>query len=283
MNNDSSPVDSKYGPAIARFAAGARGTELSADVIERAKLHIVDTLAAIVSGAALEAGRAGQAYVRELGGKPAAAILGTDLRAPVVEAALANGMAAHADESDDSHEDSQTHPGCGVLPSAVAVADALDASGTQFIRAVVLGYETTIRFATAMGSGMTFKASSMSSHAYGPLFGAGYAAGSLMAFDEGRFAILLNYLAQEASGLTTWRLDERHTLKSYVFAGMPAGNGAKAASLVRSGFTGAGDALDLSNRNLLDAICAKPRPEALIERLGEAYAIMQTDIKKYPV
>jgi 2-methylcitrate dehydratase PrpD len=147
----------------------------------------------------------------------------------------------------------------------------------------VLGYEMTIRFARAFGSGMTFKASSMSSHAYGPLFGAGYAAGLLMRFDENQFATLLNYLAQEASGLTTWRLDKAHTLKSYVFAGMPAMNGVKAAALVRSGFTGGGDALDMSDRNMLDAICPSPRPQALTDRLGEHFTILETDIKKYPI
>ena len=110
------------------------------------------------------------------------------------------------------------------------------------------------------GSAMTFKRSSLSSHAYGPLFGAGYAAGALMRLDATGFQVLLNYLAQEASGLTTWRLDKRHTLKSYVFAGMPASNGVKAAALVRSGFTGDGDVLDPSNRNMLDAICPAPRP-----------------------
>ena len=109
-------------------------------------------------------------------------------------------MAAHADESDDSHEDSQTHPGCGVVPAALAAAEVCRSSGRALIAATVLGYEATIRFATAIGSGMTFKASSMSSHAYGPLFGAGYAAGALMRFDEAKFLALLNYLAQEASG-----------------------------------------------------------------------------------
>jgi 2-methylcitrate dehydratase PrpD len=141
----------------------------------------------------------------------------------------------------------------------------------------------TTRVAEAIGSAMTFKASSLSSHAYGPLFGAGYAAGALMKFDAARFMALLNYLAQEASGVTTWRQDERHTLKSYVFAGMPASNGAKAAALVRAGFTGGGDVLDPSSRNLLDAICPQPRPAALTVALGERYSIMETDIKKYSV
>ncbi len=272
-----------YGALVAHHASTARTARLPEEVIERAKLHALDTLAAIVSGAALEAGIAGQHSATSIGGTAVASILGTAQRAPLVEAALANGMAAHADESDDSHEDSQTHPGCGVVPAAIVVAEEQRSSGLDFLRAVVLGYEMTIRFGRALGSGMTFKSSSLSSHAYGPLFGGGYAAGSLMGFDEERFRILLNYLAQEASGLTTWRLDQRHTLKSYVFAGMPASNAIKAAALVRAGFTGGGDALDLSNRNLLDAICPKPDPAALIDGLGQRFTILETDVKRYPV
>jgi 2-methylcitrate dehydratase PrpD len=274
---------STYGTRIARHGAQARSRQLLPGVIDRAKLHILDTLAAVVSGADLEAGRAGKRYAESVSGAPQASVLGTHICAPLIEAALANGMAAHADESDDSHEESQTHPGCGVVPAAIVVAEEQRSSGRDFLRAVVLGYDMTTRFAQAFGSGMSFKNSSLSSHAYGPLIGGGYAAGSLMGFDEGGFRILLNYLAQEASGLTTWRLDERHTLKSYVFGGMPASNAVKAVALVRSGFTGGGDVLDLTSRNMLDAICPDPRPDALIDRLGEHYTIVETDIKKYPV
>jgi hypothetical protein len=52
---------------------------------------------------------------------------------------------------------------------------------------------------------------------------------------------------------------------------------------VRAGFTGGGDALDMSNRNMLDAICPKPNPAALVDRLGTHFTIIETDIKKYPV
>jgi 2-methylcitrate dehydratase PrpD len=277
------PSASAIGEAVASFAAGVQRTGLPSEVSRRTRIHLLDTLAAIVSGAALEAGIAGQRYAQSVGGRKDASILGARLKAPLVEAALANGMAAHADESDDSLETSQTHPGCGVVPAAVVVAEFAQSSGRELVNAVALGYETTIRFASAIGQGMTFKQSSMSSHAYGPLFGAGYSAGSLMGFDETGFRALVNYLAQEASGLTTWRLDERHTLKSYVFAGMPASNGVKAAALVRSGFTGGGDVLDRADRNMLDAISPLPDADVLVAGLGETWRLLETDIKKYPV
>jgi len=276
-------AQSNFGPTIAAFARQMRTHDLPPDVVHKAKLHTLDTLAAIVSGAALEAGIAGQKYAQSVGGSLQASVLGTSLRAPLIETTLANGMAAHADESDDSHEDSLTHPGCGVLPAALSVGELLGRSGRDFLNAVVLGYETTTRFAEAFGTNMTMGASSLASHAYGPLIGAGYAAGALMRFDETQFRILLNYLGQEASGLTTWRLDERHTLKSYVFAGMPASNGVKCAALVQSGFTGDGDALNMADRNMLDSICPSPRPERLTQGLGQRFKILDCDIKKYPV
>lgn len=104
----------------------------------------------------------------------------------------------------------------------------------------------------------------LSSHAYGPCSEAATPPACSCGSTKSSSRILLNYLAQEASGLRTWRLDQRHTLKSYVFGGMPASNAVKAAAIVRAGFTGAGDVLDPNNRNLLDAICPEPRPQALM-------------------
>lgn len=277
------PETLQYGRALARHAVDWRKRDIPDSVALKTRIQVIDTLAAIVSGSTLEAGRAGQSYVAAIGGKGTASVLGTTLRVPLIEAALANGMAAHADESDDSHETSQTHPGCGVLPAALAVAEEVGASGEAFLQAVNLGYEMTIRFGEAMAPAMSFARSSLSCHAWGPLFGAGFAAGHLMEFDEDQYLVLLNYLVQEASGLTTWRLDRAHTLKGYVFAGMPASNAVKVAAMVRAGFTGAGDVLSPQDRNFFDAMPADMQPDALYRGLGQDFRILETDIKKYSV
>lgn len=273
----------QFGRDIAAYAVELSGQNLPDNVRLKTKIHIIDSLAAIISGAALEAGIAGQRYALSTGGQAVASILGTRERTGLIDAALANGMAAHADESDDSHETSQTHPGCGVLPAAVSVAEARGASGLAFLNAVHLGYDITIRFGEALSPAMSFARSSLSCHAFGPLFGAGFSSGSLMGFDAERYLIVLNYLAQEASGLTTWRLDGAHTLKSYVFAGMPASNGVKAAAMVEAGFTGSGDVLNPSNRNFFEAISPHAKPENLYVGLRDIYKILETDIKKYSV
>ncbi|KZO90823.1 2-methylcitrate dehydratase PrpD [Calocera viscosa TUFC12733] len=271
------------GVRSARFAVASRDTTLPPEVAKKTMVHILDTLAAIVSGSILEAGIAGQKYALSGHGPGQATIIGTSLKAPLIEATLANGMCAHADESEDSHETSQNHPGCGVLPAVLSIAEYTKCSGEDFLRAVNLGYEITIRFGQALAPAMSFAKSSLSCHAFGPLFGAGFAVGSLLKFSEELFLILLNCLAQEASGLTKWRLDDAHTLKSYVFAGMPSSNAVKCAFMLKAGWTGQGDVLNRADRNFFDSISPNAKPEALLRGLGSEYRILETDLKKYSV
>ena len=97
--------------AIADYIAAAARTPLPEEVRAKARHHILDTLAAIVSGSRLPAGRQAAQYVSRAGGAGEATVLGTALRMPAEQAALANGMAGHGDETDDSHLAGRFQPG----------------------------------------------------------------------------------------------------------------------------------------------------------------------------
>src|ERR1700682_2715430 len=126
---------------LSAYIAGALKQPLPPAVMEKARQHILDTMAAMISGTSLPPGKLAIAYVASLGGVRQASVVGTRLLTSVVHAALANGMLAHADETDDSHAPSRTHPGCAVIPAALAIAARMHASGEKFLRAVVLGYD----------------------------------------------------------------------------------------------------------------------------------------------
>src|SRR5690348_9285096 len=81
----------------------ARNRALPEEVIEQAKQHLLDTLAAMISGSELPPGQAALRYVREQGGNGTITVIGSSLTSSAVDAALANGVMAHADETDDSH------------------------------------------------------------------------------------------------------------------------------------------------------------------------------------
>lgn len=266
---------------LSSYVAEALDRALPEAVVEKARHHILDTLASMVSGTHLQPGRIAIAYVGTLGGKPEASVVGTRFRTSVVNAALANGMLAHADETDDSHAPSRTHPGCAIVPAALAAAERMHASGERFLRAVVLGYDVAARMNYALDP-EAFAAASRSTHSFGGTFGAGAAAGALFGFDADRVRHLLSLCAQQASGVGCNVRDSEHIEKAFDFAGMPARNGVAAATMVASGFTGVDDVFS-GERNFFEAYSPNPHPEQLADGLGERFEILGTNIKKWSV
>src|SRR5262249_54051032 len=96
---------------VAEYLAGVAATPLPDDVAARTRLHLLDALAAMISGSTLDAGRRARAYVRQEGVSQDASIIGGEMTATAADAAFANGMSGHADETDDSHP-AGFHPGC---------------------------------------------------------------------------------------------------------------------------------------------------------------------------
>jgi len=266
---------------LSAFAADARSARLPEPAIEAAEHHILDTLAAIVSGTRLHPGGLGIGYARQLGGAPEALILGTSIVTSAATAALANGISAHSDETDDSHFTSRTHPGAAILPAALAVAEQRHMSGGDFLRAVVAGYDIGCRLVHALDM-RGFAALHRSCHGFGGTFGAGVAAGVLHGLDAPRMRYVLSYCAQSASGCGAYMHDRGHIEKAFVYSGKPAQSGVMAAGMVAAGFTGADDVFS-GDRNFLDAYAARPDRAALIDGLGERYEIVRTNIKKWCV
>jgi 2-methylcitrate dehydratase PrpD len=109
--------------ALSAYMSAAGTRALSEEVTEHTKHHLLDTIASMISGSELPPGQAAQRYIREHGGNGATTVVGSALTAGPIDAALANGVMAHADETDDSHNESRSHPGCAVVPAALAAGE----------------------------------------------------------------------------------------------------------------------------------------------------------------
>jgi 2-methylcitrate dehydratase PrpD len=268
--------------ALSDYMSAARTRALPDEVIEHAKYHLLDTIAAMISGSELPPGQAAQRYVREHSGNGTTTIVGASLTAPPIDAALANGVMAHADETDDSHNESRSHPGCAVVPAALAAGEVYGIDGNVLLRAVTLGYDVGPRVVLAMGGAAFSYESSLSTHSIAGTFGASAAAACAAGLDARQMRWALDYTAQQSSGIVAWRRDTDHIEKAFVFGGMPARNGVTAALLVKSGWNGVDDIFSGPD-NFFAAYAPKAQPEKLIEKLGERYEITQTDIKKWSV
>ena len=266
---------------LSAHIAQAGKKPLPPEVAEKTKHHILDTVAAMVSGAPLLPGRKAISYVKALGGAKEACVIGSRIVTSAANAALANGMSAHADETDDSHAPSLTHPGCGIVPAALAIAERERSSGESMLRAVALGYDICARLTMSLNA-YEFREDGHSTHSFGPMFGAAAAAASLLRLNEAKVRYVLSYTAQQASGISCWMRDEDHIEKAFDFGGMPARNGVNAATMVAHGFSGVEDALS-GERSFYVAYGRDPKPEVLVQGLGESYEILRTNIKRWSV
>jgi 2-methylcitrate dehydratase PrpD len=267
---------------LSDYMAAAGSRPLPDEAAEHAKHHLLDTLASMISGSELLPGQAAQRYIGAHGGKGAATIAGTKLTAAPADAALANGVMAHADETDDSHNASRSHPGCAVVPAALAVGEELGIDGARFLRAVTLGYDVGTRVVMAMGGAEFSYESSLATHSIAGTFCAAAAAGCAAGLNARQMRWALDYTAQQSSGIVAWRRDTDHIEKAFVFGGMTARNGVTAALVVRSGWNGVEDIFSGAD-NFFQAYAPKAKPERLVEKLGERYEVVQTDIKKWTV
>jgi 2-methylcitrate dehydratase PrpD len=277
-----SKPDSPVMNPLSTYMSEAPTRALPEEVAEKTKQHILDTLAAMISGSKLLPGQRSLQFAEAYGGRPISAIVASKLSCGAIEAALANGVLAHADETDDSHSPSQSHPGCAVVPGALAVGEQFGISGTHFIRAVALGYDIGTRVTMTLG-GQEFEAAShWSTHSIAPLFGAASAASCAASLNAQQMRWMLGYTAQQSSGLGSWNRDTDHIQKAFLFGGMTARSGVTSALLVQSGWTGVDDIFS-GKDNFFAAYNPKADPSGLIDKLGERYEVTRTNIKKWPV
>lgn len=266
---------------IARYMASARERALPPDVARETTHRILDTMAAMVSGARLKPGEAAIRFARAQGGISEATVLTTAIRTSAVNAALVNAMFAHADETDDFEPVTKAHPGCAVVPAALAMGERTKGSGPDLIRAVALGYDLCCRWLMALGPSHV-RGTHRSAEGVSATMGAAAAAASMARLDEQGMRYALSYAIQQVSGVWSWERDVEHVEKAFDFAGMGARNGVTAAVMVQLGFTGVEDVLE-GEHNALEAHSHEPKPEEMARDLGTRYFVTETAIKTFSV
>jgi 2-methylcitrate dehydratase PrpD len=134
---------------IADFATSIQLDDVPDDVVEHAKLHLLDLLGCGLAGHATGNGVEGRATMRELGGEPQATVIGTAERLPAANAAFANAMVCHGLDYDDTHSDSGSHVSAVVAPATLAAAELYGSSGRDALAAIIAGNEIDTRIGMA--------------------------------------------------------------------------------------------------------------------------------------
>jgi len=269
--------------ALADFAVDTRFEDLPAEVVDTAKLVILDSLICGLAAGGLERTRMMHGVVSRLGGRPEASVFGLDGRFPSALAATANAEIMNLLDADDTFFNA-SHFAVFNVAAALAEAQRLGASGRDLIRAVAVGFDVSARLdlsklTIAVVDGQL---------RWSPIQGMGYAAFGTAA-SAGAVARLDREQMRNAFGLCAWyaptpvantmhRRTEFCSLKYANYAGA-AHAGMLAALLAEQGYVGDQDVLDGEPSFVHAQGAVGADPELLLEGLGATWWILETAIK----
>jgi 2-methylcitrate dehydratase PrpD len=263
---------------LSSYVADLRYDALPASTIAAAKRITLDLLGVTIPATRYGPGRVMNDYVAQLGGRPAATVIGTGIKTSTANAALANGTMAADMEQDDVHPESNLHASSVFIPALLAVAEDNDVTGEQWITAVVAAYDVGCRISIAMDNGRQYSRGFHPTAVSG-IFGATAGAASLLGLDADAVNSALGLAGCQASGLLTFEMEQEHFTKS-LQSGVPARNAVVAAELAARGYSGARGTLD-GHFNIFDVFSTHRDFDRLVQGLGEWYEVEHTGYKFY--
>lgn len=218
--------------AAAHFVATAPGRNYPADVVEAARMALVDTIGVALGAHDEGAGQSVRRVAGNWGASGDAQILLGGCSAPAV-AALVNATLGHCLDYDDTHVGAVAHLGNPTWATAIAVGQQVGASDREILGAFITGFEVGAR----LGGGLGHSVNERGFHSTG-LFGcfaSATAAAVLLGLDEEGIRNALGAAATQAAGLTA----SFGTMSKPFHAGKAAMNGILAAELAKEGFEAA--------------------------------------------
>ncbi len=268
------PVD-----VLSRFAAGLRFEDLPPELVAKAKVHILDTV-----GAALAGTRSAEAAMlwAATGGPGAAGarIWGTARHASPRDAALVNGVAAHAFELDDCG--GCDHSGAVVLPAVLAALPSVPGpvAGRDLVAAVVVGYEVGRRVLEAAGGYDVHNGAGWHSTGTCGTLAAAAAVARLRGFAPGAMRDAVTLATSLSSGL--WAFIHDGSPAKKLHAGRAAEGGLLAADLAGAGMRGPAQVFDEVWGGFFRSFNGAPGdPSRLAQDLGRAWMLDRASLKPY--
>jgi|DewCreStandDraft_2_1066082.scaffolds.fasta_scaffold00367_3 2-methylcitrate dehydratase PrpD len=261
---------------LAEFIAGTDFDRLPASLVDRAKVYILDNLAAGFIGSVQPWSLVVADLVRELGGAGACSVFNQPWRTDPSRATLVNGVMMGAFEAE--HVGHVAHPSATVFPAVLALAERLHADGKSFLTAMLLGYEVVCRVGEAQ-TAATERERGFHNPGVNGAFGAAAASGKLLGLDARRLAWALGIAGSHACGLVEFAWEGAMTKRMH--PGRASQLGLESALLAARGFTGPTTVLE-GRFGYLNAYSPSPRPEKLTAGLGQEWLAADLTIKAYP-
>ena len=231
--------------------------------LESAAMFTLDALATAYAGSATPVGRILRQWAA-----------GTEM--DLKRRALLVGALTHITETDDLHRASVTHPGCVVVPAALALGENLKSSPQQILTAILHGFEAMCRIGAAVGP--THYKVWHNTATCGP-FGSAMAAATLLELGDEQTMHALGNAGTQSSGF--WQFMETGAMSKHLHAGRASESGLLAAEMAAFGFTGSPEILE-GTKGFFAGTCADPVPQNILKNADGSWQLPLTSIKPWP-
>ncbi|MDA8259518.1 MAG: MmgE/PrpD family protein [Betaproteobacteria bacterium] len=259
---------------LARFAAELKADDIPASVLRRTEDLFLDWTASALAGKGAEPVEIIERFARAMGpAEGKAEVLISRRHTSSLFAAMVNAASSHVAEQDDVHNGSVFHPATVVFPPALAVAQALGASGRELLTACVAGYEVGIRVGEYLG-----RSHYRIFHTTGTAgtLAAAAAVGRLLGLDATSMLHAFGSAGTQSAGLWEFLRDAAHSKQLHT--AHAAGAGLTAAYLAQDGFTGARHILE-GPQGLAAGTSTDADPARLTDGLGTRWTVAETSFK----
>ena len=259
---------------LAQFAAGLRFDDLPTGTVAKIEDLLVDWFGSVLAGVSARPVASVRRFAQAMGPTSGPSeIVGAQASSSPLLAAMANAAASHVVEQDDVHNGSVFHPATVVFPPALAVAQALGASGRDFLCACVVGYEVGIRVGEFLGRSH-YKVFHTTGTA-GTLAAAA-AVGRLLGLDARQMQHAFGSAGTQSAGL--WEFLKTAADSKQLHTAHAAGAGLMAAYLAQDGFTGAAD-IFTGAQGMAAGMSRDADARKLCDGLGTRWATEETSFK----
>ncbi len=271
------PADSLSG-ILAHHVATTDISSFSEDVVHAFRRAFVDYLACALPGADLPVTQAVRRWALAQGSRPVATVIGTPNKLSAPEAALVNGAAAHGLDFDDGQTRGSVHPGGSVFSAALAAAERDGASMSDFIGAVVLGYDVLLRVASAMHPASARRG--WHNTPVAGVFGATAVAARIAHLDSLTTRDAFGLAASFAGGIRQYLRDGAEVKRLH--PGKAARDGLVCGGLAAEGITGAIECLEGAEGLFRTMIDGQADSDQIHKGLGQQFLITTAYFKPYP-
>ena len=261
---------------IARFVVETEFQKMPSEAIKMAKTALLDCLGVALAGSKESSARICAEIARQEHAKEESSVIGQGFKSSAMQAAFANGTAAHALDFDHSFT-LMGQPTAPIIPAIISLGESLGSSGRRCLEAYVAGFETITKLVMSLRQRSEDGWHPPSS--FGS-FGAGVACAKLQGLNQSQVETTLGTAASMASGLVC----NFGTMSKPLHVGLGARNGVVAAKLAQSGFTANKQAIE-ARLGFYEVFYPGAEPDKRpLEELGTVYELINSGIriKPYP-